>query len=483
MKTTVIEGSSKSGLQIPGSVGGRNQIQGTVLPFKRSPTPERCCDISVGAQSQSIAEPSLVKFSAIMEEADTLNRISTYHSKFDYSVYENLEKRFGKDVPRGGFIFKGPMKLVNHHYSCQECLYSFMIDTYGRGCIHDCLYCYAKSELIVHGSWNRPFPMPIDINSMRKVFYTVFETSKKSRWRSVMEKKIPLRIGYASDSFMWIDRKYGVTKELLRMLRYYKYPYIIATRSDLIAEDEYVELLDSDLAALQMSIISCNDSVNKKLEPGAPSSERRLRALEKLNSLGFWTTVRINPLFPIHPDGYFSRNDRSKEHLKLDIFSWDMISQIAQAGVPAIIGGFGRYSPYAINQMNVALGIDLKEFFDGKKFSGTRDYHFSDTEIRYYYERIRNMCRESGTQFSTCYIGNGETFFWKDQDLWDNKTDCCNAKGRVGAFVRDAQEVPFKERLKFCTNSCGKRLEPERGKIEILDHLPKSEWDNNPFLR
>jgi hypothetical protein len=43
----------------------------------------------------------------------------------------------------------------------------------------------------------------------------------------------------------------------------------------------------------------------------------------------------------------------------------------------------------------------------------------------------------------------GEGHFWKDQDLWSNKKDCCNVKGRVDAFKNDARQILFEDRLKF----------------------------------
>ncbi|MEZ4815538.1 MAG: hypothetical protein R3A80_10080 [Bdellovibrionota bacterium] len=59
-------------------------------------------------------------------------------------------------------------------------------------------------------------------------------------------------------------------------------------------------------------------------------------------------------------------------------------------------------------------------------------------------------------QFTTCYIGNGEGHFWNFQNTWSNKADCCNVKGRLGAFVTDARSIPFEERLKHS----GKKYEP-----------------------
>ena len=232
-------------------------------------------------QTTQIGPLPTPKSDKIFERAEKLLQISNYPCHFDFEAYKKLELRFGLEQPRGGVIFHSPFKLVNSHNTCQQCLYAFEVDTYGRGCVHDCVYCYAKAELTVHAYWNRPFPMPVDITEIWKTFYSVFETDKKTKWREIMEMRVPLRIGSMSDSFMFMDKKYKVTQELLKILDYYNYPYIIFTRSDLVAHDEYLELLRNDLCSVQMSIASTNDEMNRMVEPGTPSSKRRLKALAK----------------------------------------------------------------------------------------------------------------------------------------------------------------------------------------------------------
>ena len=402
-------------------------------------------------------EPSIPtpKSDKIFAQAERLKALSSYPCRFNFDVYKDLELRFGLEQPRGGITFNTPFKLVNSHTTCQQCLYAFEVDTYGRGCIHDCVYCYAKDQLTSHGYWNRPMPMPADISEIWKVFYTVFETDKKSKWREVMEKRIPIRIGSMSDSFMFMDKKYKVTQEFLRILDYYKYPYIIFTRSDLVADDKYIELLNSNLCSVQLSISSTNDEMNKLIEPGAPSARRRLKAIEKLTKSGFWTTVRLNPFFPMYPDGYFSNPDFDRKNNKLEFHysSFDMVSEIADAGAQSLLAGIVRLSPYAINQIGSAAGVDLKPFF-GEKTKSTKDYHYSRAEVRAYYDRIHARCKQRGIQFTTCYIGNGEEDFWNDQDLWDNKKDCCNAKGRVQAVKSSSRDLSWNTRLKYTSHKC-----------------------------
>jgi len=391
-------------------------------------------------------------YDRILEEARTLQLKSKYKSSFDYSIYGGLEKRFSNPPLRGGITFKKPLRLANSHATCQQCLYTFEVDTYGRGCVFDCAYCYAKAELTVHGFWNAPIPIPVDINILRKVFYTVFETEKRSKWRPILEKRIPLRIGSMTDSFMFMDKKFKVTQELLRILRFYNYPYIIFTRSDLVSHDEYIELMNPKSVSIQMSISSINESLNRKIEPGAPSAQRRLAALQKLGSLGFWTTVRINPLFPIYPDGYFT-NPNFKWNgpvPKFDYSSFEIVDAIADHNIPSMLAGFARFSSFALNGIERASGFDLKQFFDKTQvYKSRRDWHYSDKEIRYYYSQMKLRCLKRGVQFTTCYIGNGEKHFWGDQDLWSNKADCCNAKGRISSFKTDCRQIAFEERKKF----------------------------------
>lgn len=400
------------------------------------------------------------KSDEIIEEARKLDLLSSYKSSFDYEIYRALEKRYSDRPVRGGTVMKTAFRLVNSHSTCQQCLYAFEIDTYGRGCIHDCLYCYAKAELTVHGYWNNPIPVPIDINEVRRAFYTAFETDKKHKWKEILQRKIPLRIGSMSDSFMWTDKKLGVTRELLRLLKFYQYPHIVFTRSDLIAEDEYVSLLDPKLASVQFSLSSTNERLTKLIEPGAPSPKRRLKALKKLGEAGLWTTVRLNPFFPIYPDGYFSNPNFSwkGEVPKFDFSSFEMVDEIAQHKVPAILAGFTRLSSYSLNKLEQATKFDLRRFYNRDLIlKSARDWHYSDSEIRAYYKRIKEKCDSNGIQFTTCYIGNGEFQFWNDQDMWSNKKDCCNVKGRVPSFTKDSREISFETRLKYTGH---KNLEP-----------------------
>ena len=377
---------------------------------------------------------------------------STYQDTFNYGIYDQIADRYGEEQPRGGVVFNTTFKLASTQPGCSKCFYAFELDTYGRGCIHNCLYCYAKETLSAYGYWNRPVPFPVNVGEIRKTFATVFETTKRNQWRDVLERRVPIRLGSMSDPFMWMDQKYKVTYEILKILKHYNYPYIVFTRSDLVATDEYIQVLDSKLASIQFSIAGMDEKLTRQLEPGAPSFARRLAALKKLAEAGFWTTVRINPMFPSLPDGYFTNPDSVIERfgsLKsapqfnlLDITKLgEFFDKLKEAHVPSVLAGIVRLSPHAIKAVSTATGINLKDFYSPEVLKQNSDKHYSQSEISHYYRLLHREAREKKVRFSTCYIGNGEADFYRHQDLWSNKSDCCDAKGNVDAFRASCHDL------------------------------------------
>lgn len=386
---------------------------------------------------------------------------SSYQDNFDWTVYDKLHEKFGDKQPRGGVVFRTGLKLVNYHPQCSKCHYSLEIDTYGRGCTHNCVYCYAKDQLTLKGYWNRPHPMPLDLAGIRKIFHTVFETDRKSKWRNILEQRIPIRVGSMSDSFMWMDKRLGVTKEFLKILKFYKYPYVIFTRSDLIAHDEYIAAMDPKLAAIQFSISGENEVITRKIEPGAPSVKRRFVALKKLSEAGFWTTVRINPLFPKYPDGYFTDKEATFERFDgkipnlplLDIDNTEIfMSMIKEAQVPTVIAGFVRLNQTSTSQLSKATNIDLKHFFKPELRKPFGESHYSNSEIYFYYRAIKEAAQKQNIRFTTCYIGNGLKDYYQYQNMWTSQKDCCDVIGNVSSFRKTSQDIPWEERHKHSTN-------------------------------
>lgn len=168
------------------------------------------------------------------------------------------------------------------------CRWNDRLDPYGCGCAHDCSYCYAKSLLEFRGLWNPQEPARASAMEVRKAI------------RKTPRDKV-LRIGGMTDPFQPAELKYHITYSMLRQLNVYRRPYLIVTKSDLVADDRYIAVLDPALAHIQVTITTTDDALCRTYEH-APAPSRRIAAVEKLQALGYDVQVRLSPFIPEYVD-------------------------------------------------------------------------------------------------------------------------------------------------------------------------------------
>lgn len=169
-----------------------------------------------------------------------------------------------------------------------KCKYPTRLDVYGCGCQHDCNYCYAKSLLDFRKLWN---PVEPKVANLRAV---------ERRLDRIPAGSV-LRVGGMTDNFQELEEREGVARETLRMMFERGIHAPVVTKSDLIARDDYLDVLDRDLAHVQVSVTSTDDSANPFGEK-APVPSRRIAAVEKLQAAGVDVAVRLSPLVPEYVD-------------------------------------------------------------------------------------------------------------------------------------------------------------------------------------
>lgn len=169
-----------------------------------------------------------------------------------------------------------------------KCNYPTRLDTYGCGCSHDCSYCYAKSLLEFRGLWNPKNP---SIGDIHKIANEV--------------KKIPagsiIRLGGMTDCFQPIESLYRVTYKTIKMLNRRKVWYLIVTKSAMIADPLYLDILDKDLAHIQVTVTTLYDNLCRTYEKASPPSER-IKAINTLQDNGFDVSLRLSPFIPQYMD-------------------------------------------------------------------------------------------------------------------------------------------------------------------------------------
>lgn len=241
-----------------------------------------------------------------------------------------------------------------------RCYYTTRLDTYGCGCQHDCSYCYAKSLLSFRKLWNNEEPAVADIEKIKKKLDKIPEGTC-------------LRLGGMTDCFMPMEKSHRVTYELIKELNKRKIHYLIVTKSHIVADDEYIEIMDKELAHIQISVTTTDDNLAKTYEKASLPSQR-IAAIEKLYKAGFDVQFRLSPFIPEYIDFEILNNVKCDKILIefLRVNSW-------------IKKWFDiDYSTYTLKDGSYShLPLELKQEYL-KKITGFKEYSICEDVPEHY---------------------------------------------------------------------------------------------------
>lgn len=337
------------------------------------------------------------------------------------------------------------------------CPMNFVADVY-IGCPHACWYCYAPS-FVMRGNFEKSFKGFRDFRRRFKSdadFEKIESAIKGGKVKgtcdseqelfisTAIKHKHPLRVGSVSEPFgSPLESQWGDAHRILEILVSNNYPFVVCTKSPLVATPRYLKLLKSadEKVGAQISLISLDENLLRYLESeperATPSATSRLNAMRKLSDEGIFTTCRIQPLIPqVTEDGMR-----------------ELIYTLAEIGVGHVIVEFlwlpvGQAKPMA-HRLKIALdnycknggrvGPELARFDNDICAYYTS---FEDAEKAYgriFYSRKKmaelmpkfaEMVREANKEYNahmTFGSGNEETSFL-------NFTDNCCGVDRLSAF-------------------------------------------------
>lgn len=278
--------------------------------------------------------------------------------------------------------FKSFYKEVNDSGEGKRCHYPTRLDTYGCGCAHDCSYCYAKSLLDFRGLWNPDDPSVADINEVKKQL-----------------DKIPkgeiIRMGGMTDCFQYCELEHKVTLKTIREMNKRGIDYLIVTKSDLVARDEYIEAMDKSLAHIQITVTCVDDDLyREKNYEKAPIPSRRIAAILKLQEAGFDVAIRLSPLI--------------EEYMDFD--------KLNNLGIKKGIVEFLRVNHWILKWFDV----------DKRKFK-IKDGGYRHLPIK---EKVRIIKKIQNMELPVCEDVSGHYNYWR-YGFNPNPDDCCNLKKEV----------------------------------------------------
>lgn len=196
--------------------------------------------------------------------------------------------------------------ILNKHKKTDQCfLDDYTVNPYS-GCSHNCSYCYVPGSKY---GINRTEGLAVKKNAAE-----------------VLEKQIALRarkgehgfiaLSSATDPYMPLEERLGLTRRLLNIIRFYRFPVEIMTKSPLVTRDLDI-LKDIDCKAIlpqelrenggrgvivSFSFSTVEPALAKIFEPGAPNPAERLRAMREVNDAGLFTGACIMPVLPYLSD-------------------------------------------------------------------------------------------------------------------------------------------------------------------------------------
>lgn len=184
---------------------------------------------------------------------------------------------------------EGKILLSKNKYpsSWFGCRYLFNIY---RGCEHKCIYCDSRSLCYRIENFDE---LNIKTNAP-----SLLEKELKSR-----RKKGTIGTGSMSDPHTLSEKKYMLTRKCLEIISKYNHPVHITTKSNLILRDlDILSEINKIYTSVAMTITTNDDNLSKKIEPGAPVSSDRFKALGVLSSIGICTSITLMPVLPFIED-------------------------------------------------------------------------------------------------------------------------------------------------------------------------------------
>lgn len=171
--------------------------------------------------------------------------------------------------------------------------YSLDLNIY-RGCSHKCSYCYALYSNSYLGS--------TDFFNEIFVKKNILEVLEKEL-RKKKDDKI-INMGSVMDSYQPLEEKYGLMREVLKLMIKYNQPIIISTKSDLILRDiDLIEKLSKKTYVNIASTITVMDErIRKLIEPYSKSSIQRINMLKEIGKTNANTAIHMMPIIPYITD-------------------------------------------------------------------------------------------------------------------------------------------------------------------------------------
>ena len=195
-------------------------------------------------------------------------------------------------APTTQIFYENPKNIVNKVTS-PDLGMMYSMNPY-QGCEHGCIYCYARNS---HEYWG--FSAGTDFESKIIV---------KKNAPALLEKfilnpnwhPVPISVSGNTDCYQPLERKFEITRNLLKVFVKYRHPLGMITKNGLILRDVdlLADLAKDNLVQVYISITTLNEDLRRVMEPRTASGIKRLKTVEGLAKAGVPVGIMNAPVIP-----------------------------------------------------------------------------------------------------------------------------------------------------------------------------------------
>ena len=196
------------------------------------------------------------------------------------------------ESPTTQIFLETPKKIVNKVDS-PDLSMMYSMNPY-QGCEHGCIYCYARNTHEYYGfSAGLDFESKIIVKKNAATLLEQFLLNKN--WNAV-----PIMLSGNTDCYQPQEKKFEITRKLLKVFANYRHPVGLITKNSLILRDlDLLKDLASDqLVHVYISITTLDEDLRRILEPRTASSIKRLKTIEELAKANVPVGVMNAPIIP-----------------------------------------------------------------------------------------------------------------------------------------------------------------------------------------
>lgn len=163
-----------------------------------------------------------------------------------------------------------------------------------RGCEHGCIYCYARPT-------HSYLDLSPGLDFETRLFYKPDAVQQlRAELAHSRYTPRPIALGVNTDAWQPVEKRLGLTRELLALLAETRHPVTLVTKSVLVERDlDWLsDMAGQGLVNASVSLTTLDSDLNRRLEPRAAGPRRRLRTIRRLSEAGVPVAAMLAPVIP-----------------------------------------------------------------------------------------------------------------------------------------------------------------------------------------